>query len=72
VQAGTQALEEAVDSGILREENGEGDHAGSYSCAHEMIHDVVYTGLSEARRQVLQQRALGLLRTEAVAVAEPV
>jgi hypothetical protein len=71
-QAGIQALEEAVGSGILREENSEGDHAGSYACAHELIREVVYTELGEARRHVLQQRQGALLRTGAVAVAEPV
>src|SRR5579875_3436629 len=49
-QAGMQALEEAVASGILREEHGRGDCAGSYYCADELIRDVISTELGEARR----------------------
>src|SRR5260370_12381135 len=66
VQAGVEALEEAVGSGILREEEAGGPGAGrpsSYRFTHELIRDVVYTELGEARRQVLYQRALPLPQT---------
>src|SRR5260370_15628245 len=66
VQAGVEALEEAVASGMLREEEAGGPGAGrpsSYRFTHELIRDVVYTELGEARRQVLYQRALPLPQT---------
>jgi predicted ATPase len=60
-QAGLEALEEAVKSGFLREEEAEGpgaDRLDSYRFAHELIRDVVYIELGEARRHLLLQRAL--------------
>jgi len=73
VQAGVEALEEAIGSGILREEEAGGPGAGSlgsYRFSHDLIRDVVYTELGAARRQVLHQRALVLLQTEGTAAAE--
>jgi len=64
VQAGVEALEEAVASGMLREEQAGAGRPSSYHFTHELIRDVVYTELSEARRQVLHQRALALGQTE--------
>ena len=64
VQAGIEALEEAIASGMLREEKAGAGHPGSYRFAHELIRDVVYTELGEARRHVLHQRALALLQAE--------
>ena len=70
VQAGIEGLEEALDSGILREEEAGIGRPGSYRFAHDLIRDVVYTELGAARRQVLHQRALELLVTEGAAAAE--
>ncbi len=63
VQAGVEALEEAVESGLLREEAAGMGRPGRYRFAHNLIRDVVYTELGEARRQVLHRRALELLYT---------
>src|SRR5205807_8690677 len=70
VQPGIEGLEEAVDSGILREEEAGVGRPGSYRFAHDLIRDAVYTVLGAARRQVLHQRALALLLTEGAAAAE--
>src|SRR5947209_4484707 len=70
VQAGVEALEEAVMRGILHEEATEKGRAGSYRFSHELIRDVVYTELGAARRQVLHQRALALLQSEGARAAE--
>jgi DNA-binding SARP family transcriptional activator len=63
VQAGVEALEEAVGSGLLREEAAGMGRPGSYRFAHQLMREVVYTELGEARRQVLHRRALELLYT---------
>ena len=63
VQVGVEALEEAVGSGLLREEAAGMGRPGSYRFAHDLIREVVYTELGEARRQVLHRRALELLYT---------
>ena len=70
VQAGMEALEEAVRSGILHEEAPGRGRAGSYRFSHELIRDVVYTELGAARRQVLHQRALAGLESEGARAAE--
>jgi len=70
VQAGVEALEEAVSSGILREEVAGRGRPASYGFAHELIRDVVYTELGEARRHILQQRAVALLHSEGVEAAQ--
>ena len=67
VQAGVEALEEAIKSGILREEEAGGPgvgNLGSYRFSHDLVRDVVYTELGAARRQVLHQRALAMLERE--------
>lgn len=66
VQAGIEALEEAVGSGILHEVATETGHPPSYDFTHELIREVVYTGLGTARRQVLSQRARALVESEGV------
>jgi DNA-binding SARP family transcriptional activator len=66
VQAGIEALEEAVCSGILREVAGGSGQAASYGFAQELIRQVVLTELGEARRQVLSQRAAGWIEREVV------
>jgi len=70
VQAGIEALEEVVKSGILREEVAGKGRPGSYSFAHDLIRDVVYTELGALRRQVLHQRALAVLESEGARAAE--
>src|SRR6266702_1236251 len=70
VQPGVEGLEEAVGSGILREEEAGMGRPSSYRFAHELLRDVVYTELGAARRQVLHQRALALVLTEGAAAAE--
>src|SRR5258708_4186090 len=69
-QAGIEALEEAVGSGILHEEQAGVGRPGSYRFAHDLIRDVVYTELGEARRLVLHQRALAVLQTEGARASE--
>jgi len=72
-QAGLEALEEAVKRGLLREEaagrQGTGQ-PGRYRFAHQLMRDVVYTELGEARRHLLHQRALTLLQTAGARSAE--
>ncbi len=73
VQTGVEALEEAIGSGMLREEEAGGPgvgNLGSYGFAHDLMREVVYTELGAARRQVLHQRALVCLQTEGTAAAE--
>jgi len=73
VQAGIEALEEAVKSGMLREEAAGGPGAcqlGGYSFSHEVMREVVYTELGVARRQVLHQRALARLQVEGAKTPE--
>src|SRR6266704_1559191 len=70
MQAGVEGLEEAVGSGLLREEEAGAGRPSSYRFSHDLIRDVVYTELGAARRQVLHQHVLALLQTEGVASAE--
>jgi predicted ATPase len=70
VQAGVEALEEAVRSGILREEATERGRPASYGFAHELIRDVVYSVLGEAHRRTLHQSALASLENEGAPVPE--
>src|SRR6266568_1731354 len=68
--AGVEALEEAIRSGILRKEQAWAGRPSSYRFAHDLIRDVVYTDLGEARRQVLHQRALAVLESAGARAAE--
>ncbi len=72
-QVGLEALEEAVKRGLLREEaagrQGTGQ-PGRYRFAHQLMRDVVYTELGEARRHLLHQHALTLLQTAGARSAE--
>jgi DNA-binding SARP family transcriptional activator/tetratricopeptide (TPR) repeat protein len=70
MQDGLEALEEAVKSGLLREEQAGTDRVGRYRFAHDLMRDVVYTELGAARRQVLHQRALERLSNEGARAAE--
>jgi DNA-binding SARP family transcriptional activator len=70
VQAGVEALEEAVGSGMLREENAGAGRPGSYRFVHDLMREVVYTELGAARRQVLHQRALALLASGGARASE--
>ncbi len=69
-QAGLEALEEAVKSGILREEQAGAGRVGRYRFAHDLMRDVVYTELGAARRQVLHQRTLERLASEGARASE--
>ena len=72
-QAGLEALEEAVTGGLLREEAAGRQGAGQpgrYRFAHQLMRDVVYADLGEARRHLLHQRALTLLQTAGARSAE--
>jgi predicted ATPase len=70
VQEGVEALEEAENLGILREEPAGAGQPGSYRFVHELIRDVVYTELGAARRLVLHQRTLVVLESEGVRTVE--
>ena len=70
VQAGVEALEEAVDSGLLREEEAVGGRGSSYGFAHELMREVVYNELSEARRRMWHQRALVVGKQAGARVSE--
>ncbi len=70
VRAGVEALEEVIASGILREEQAGAGRPGSYRFAHDLMREVVYTELGEARRLVLHQRALALLQSEGARASE--
>ena len=70
VPEGLEALEEAIKSGILREEEAGAGRPASYRFTHDLVRDVVYTELGAARRLVLHQRALALLETEGARAAE--
>jgi len=70
VPEGVEALEEAVKSGILREEEAGAGRPASYRFSHDLVRDVVYTELGAARRLVLHQRALALLEVEGARAAE--
>ncbi|TMD61495.1 MAG: tetratricopeptide repeat protein, partial [Chloroflexi bacterium] len=73
VQAGAEALKEAVRSGLLREEQAGGPGVGQlgrYRFSHEPMRDAVYSQLSAARRQVLHQRAFALLQAEGARASE--
>ncbi|HEX6477877.1 MAG TPA: AAA family ATPase [Ktedonobacteraceae bacterium] len=71
---GIEALEEAVGSGFLCEEDGWTDMPGRYRCTYDLIREVVYNELGTVRRRILQQRSLVLLHSEnetGVGLAKP-
>jgi predicted ATPase/DNA-binding SARP family transcriptional activator len=70
VLEGLDALEEAVKSGILHEEEVGAGRPTSYRFTHDLVRDVVYTDLGAARRVVLHQRALAVLETEGARATE--
>ena len=61
---GVEALEEAINSGILREEYVGAGRPSRYHFAHDLVRTVVTTQLGEARRFVLQKRAQALLEND--------
>ena len=67
---GLASLEEAVKSGILREEEAGVGRMASYHFAHDLIRDVVYTELGATRRQLLHQRAFAVLRADGARATE--
>jgi hypothetical protein len=70
VQAGVEALEEAVNSGLLHDEEAAVGRPGSYRFTRELIRQVVYTELGQTRRHFLHQRALAVLHTQTAPTAE--
>ncbi len=70
MQDGLEALEEAIKSGFLREEQAGAGRVGRYRFAHDLMREVVYTELGAARRQVLHQRALERLSNEGARASE--
>jgi predicted ATPase len=63
-QAGIEALEEAIGSGFLCEEEGWEDASAGYRCTYGLVREVLYTELGAVRRRIIQQRALVLLHRE--------
>lgn len=70
MQIGVDALEEAVRSGVLREEEAGENRPSNYRFAHNLIREVIYTEIGEARRYILHQRAFMLLKAEGASAAE--
>jgi len=70
MQPGLDALEEAVGNGILREEAIRSRRSSNYHFAHNLIREVVYTEIGEARRHVLHQRAFLLLQAEGASATQ--
>jgi len=70
VQAGIEALEEAVRSGILREVVSGSGRPASYGFAQELMRQVVLTELGEARRWVLSERAASRIESEVIKLPE--
>lgn len=70
VPEGLDALEEAVKSGILHEEDAGAGRPASYRFTHDLVRDVVYTELGAARRLILHQRALAVLESEGARASE--
>jgi DNA-binding SARP family transcriptional activator len=70
VQAGVEALEEVIASGILREEQAGAGRPASYRFAHDLVRALVYSELGGVRRLVLHQRALALLQDEGAQACE--
>src|SRR5437868_4378949 len=70
VPAGREALEEAIKSGILREEEARPGRSAHYRFTHELMREVVYTELGAARRQVLHQQTLAVLPSEGARASE--
>jgi len=61
-QADAEPLAEAVESGLLREEAGVANYA-NYSIANDLTCEVIYTELSQMRRQIINQH-ISILRSE--------
>jgi len=70
VQTGIEALEEALKSGLLCAEQAKIDRQSTYRFVHDLIRDVVYTGIGEARRQGLHQQAFAVLQRKGVRASE--
>lgn len=69
-QTGIDSLEQAVGRGLLREERIGVNRQLCYRFTHDLIREVVYTELGEARRHALHQRALVLLQADRSSAAE--
>src|SRR5713101_910841 len=70
VQTGIEALEEALKSGLLCAEQAKIGRQSTYRFVHDLIRDVVYMGIGEARRQDLHQQAFAVLQRKGVRASE--
>jgi len=64
VQTGIEALEEALKSGLLCAEEAKRGRQSTYRFVHDLIRDIVYMEISDARRQDLHQQAFAVLQRE--------
>jgi DNA-binding SARP family transcriptional activator len=70
VQTGIEALEEALKSGLLCTGKAKIGHQNTYRFVHDMIRQVVYMEIGEARRQALHQHAFAVLQREGARTSE--
>jgi tetratricopeptide (TPR) repeat protein len=61
-QTGIEALEEALKSGLMCTEKAQSGHQSTYRFVHDLIRDIVYMEISDARRQDLHQQAFAVLQ----------
>src|SRR5260370_8616000 len=64
VQVGIEALEEALKSVLLYAEKAKIGHQSAYRFVHDLIRDVVYMDIREARRQDFYQPAFAVLQRQ--------
>jgi predicted ATPase len=69
-QTGIEALEEALKSGLLSAEVSHSGHQSTYPFVHDLIRDIVYMEISDARRQDLHQQAFAVLQHEGASASE--
>jgi predicted ATPase/DNA-binding SARP family transcriptional activator len=70
VQTGIEALEEALKSGLLCAEVAHSGRQSTYRFVHDLIRDIVYMEISDARRQDLHQQAFAVLQSKGVSASE--
>jgi predicted ATPase len=61
-KTGIEALEEALKSGLFCAEKAQSGHQSTYRFVHDLIRQVVYLEMGEARRQDLHQQAFAVLQ----------
>ena len=69
-QTGIEALEEALKSGLLWAEKAKSGRQSIYRFVHDLIRQVVYMEIGEARRQDLHQQAFTVLQREGAMASE--